>query len=93
VLWSRTLLCRPTQRPGSSLPADILFYLCFFLRQDNCVGGNVGDSFCSMARIGYYDAYSRRRLGQQDVFDDKLLAPLITYLIKNTWMHERCGRG
>ena len=45
-----------------------------------------------MGRIGYFDAYSRRRLGQQDVFDNNLLGPLIDFLIQNTWMHERYGR-
>lgn len=53
--------------------------------------GNVGDSWCSMGRIAWFDAHARAKYGDQTTFDDAILAPLQRDLIKYTWMHERYG--
>lgn len=51
--------------------------------------GNIGDSWCSMGRIGWFDALARQRYGDQQTFDDLLLDPLIGDVIRWTWLHER----
>lgn len=59
---------------------------------DDTTSGNVGDSWCSMARIGYFDALGRKRFGEpQDLeyFNNVVLAPVQRDVIKYTWMHER----
>ena len=55
------------------------------------MNGNIGDSWCAMGRIGYFDALARARVGDQHTFDDILLEPLLTDLLENTWLRERFG--
>mmetsp|Transcript_9666 Transcript_9666/g.28527 ORF Transcript_9666/g.28527 Transcript_9666/m.28527 type:complete len:821 (-) Transcript_9666:30-2492(-) len=52
-------------------------------------GGNTGDSWCSMGRIGWFDALARKRYGDQHTFDSLLLDPLIGDVNRWTWLHER----
>ena len=56
-------------------------------------GGNVGDSWCAMGRIAWFDALSRRRYGDLEGFNSLVLEPLQRLLLGTTWMHERieCG--
>lgn len=59
---------------------------------DDTTSGNVGDSWCSMGRIGLFDALGRKRFGEeQDLqyFNDVVLAPVQRDVIEFTWMHER----
>lgn len=61
---------------------------------DDTTNGNTGDSWCSMARIGWFDAKSRKLLGTADdlnYFDNSILEPIKADLIRDTWMHERYG--
>lgn len=51
--------------------------------------GNIGDSWCSMGRIGWFDALSRKRYGDLATFDDVLLDPLVGDVNRWTWLHER----
>jgi hypothetical protein len=54
----------------------------------------VGDSWCSMARIGWFDAKGRKRFATDadlEYFNSKILAPVQRDVIANTWMHERYG--
>jgi hypothetical protein len=51
--------------------------------------GNTGDSWCSMGRIGWFDALARQRYGDQETFDELLLDPLIGDVNRWTWLHER----
>ena len=54
------------------------------------VGGSVcGDSVVTMGRIGWVDAHARKRVGDSDTFLNKLLRPLQTDLIRDTWLYER----
>eukprot|EP00698_Gefionella_okellyi_P003010 TRINITY_DN12839_c0_g1_i1.p1 TRINITY_DN12839_c0_g1~~TRINITY_DN12839_c0_g1_i1.p1 ORF type:complete len:766 (-),score=178.45 TRINITY_DN12839_c0_g1_i1:39-2336(-) len=55
----------------------------------DCFKENVGDSWCSMGRIGWFDSLARRRMGDQKTFDDILLNPLRDDLLANTWLRER----
>jgi hypothetical protein len=50
-----------------------------------------GDSWCSMGRIGWFDALARRRFGDQEDFDARLMNPLRDDLLRWTWLHERYG--
>lgn len=61
---------------------------------DDTTNGNTGDSWCSMARIGWFDALGRKRLGADEdlkYFNDRILTPVQHDVIANTWMHERYG--
>jgi hypothetical protein len=54
--------------------------------------GNIGDSWCSMARIGWFDARGRKRFGSAAdlaYFNERILAPVQKDVIAHTWMHER----
>ena len=42
-----------------------------------------------MARIGLFDSYSRKRVGDKSGFDNLILNPLREDLIANTWLRER----
>jgi hypothetical protein len=56
----------------------------------DCVHGNIGDSWCSMGRNGWFDALSRVKWGQPvEFFNSELIDPLSLDLRKWTWMHER----
>lgn len=59
--------------------------------KDDTTHGNVGDSWCSMGRIGWFDALARKRYGDQKTFDGMLLDPLIGDVNRWTWLHERFG--
>lgn len=57
--------------------------------KDDTTRGNTGDSWCSMGRIGWFDALARQRYGDQKTFDKLLLDPLIGDVNRWTWLHER----
>jgi len=57
----------------------------------DCVNGNVGDSWCSMARNAWFDAISRSVYGDLDTFDNVLLGPISADLRRWTWLWERYG--
>lgn len=62
--------------------------------KDDTTNGNQGDSWCSMARIGWFDSHARKRLGTGDdlnYVNDRIVSTVQTDVIKNTWMHERYG--
>jgi hypothetical protein len=42
-----------------------------------------------MARIGWFDAHSRRRLNQQEMFHCTLLNPIRDDLLEFLWLNER----
>lgn len=55
--------------------------------------GNVGDSWCAMGRIAWFDAHARKLMGRaadRAAFDAQL-GLLSRDLIADTWMHERYG--
>ena len=59
---------------------------------NDTTSGNIGDSWCSMGRIGLFDALGRKRFGEQqdlEYFNEKVLAPVQRDVIAFTWMHER----
>jgi len=61
---------------------------------NDTTSGNIGDSWCSMGRIGLFDALGRKRFGEQqdlEYFNEKVLAPVQRDVIAFTWMHERYG--
>lgn len=61
---------------------------------DDTTNGNIGDSWCSMGRIGWFDSIGRKLYGTNDdlnYFNNNILNPLINDLNANTWMHERYG--
>jgi len=51
--------------------------------------GNTGDSNCSMARIGWFDALARKRYSDLDTFNTKIMDPLVGDVNRWTWIHER----
>jgi len=57
--------------------------------KNDTTDGNIGDSWCSMGRIGWFDALARKRYGDQATFDELLLDPLIDDVNRWTWLHER----
>ena len=70
--------------------------------RDDCWHQNIGDSWCGMGRIAWFDALSRKRVAQQLYpsqpligkaqlahFNDVLQKPLRDQVLKTTWMHER----
>mmetsp|Transcript_19730 Transcript_19730/g.28382 ORF Transcript_19730/g.28382 Transcript_19730/m.28382 type:complete len:812 (+) Transcript_19730:108-2543(+) len=61
---------------------------------EDTTDGNTGDSWCSMGRIGWFDAVGRKLLGSAEdlnYFNDVVLEPLKRDLNANTWLHERYG--
>lgn len=56
---------------------------------DDTTHGNIGDSWCSMGRIGWFDALARKRYGDLTTFDNLILNPLRDDLNRWTWLHER----
>ena len=79
----------------SSLSHDCHFPRVLAVREQIYYGpsdtthGNVGDSWCSMARIAWFDAHARKRLGDLDAFEKTILAPIQRDLIAYTWLRER----
>jgi len=57
--------------------------------EHDTTGGNQGDSWCTMGRIGWFDALARKRYRDQATFDNLLLDPLIGDVNRWTWLHER----
>jgi hypothetical protein len=57
----------------------------------DCQRGIIGDSWCSMGRISWFDALSRKRYSDRSYFDNTILNPLVDDVIMYTWMHERAG--
>lgn len=55
----------------------------------DCFKQNVGDSWCSMARIALFDSYARRVTGDQATFDNLILNPIRDDVIQYTWLRER----
>lgn len=53
--------------------------------------GNIGDSWCAMGRVGWFDALARKRYRDQVTFDTLLLDPLVRDVNRWTWLHERYG--
>ena len=49
--------------------------------------GNIGDSWCAMGRIAWFDALTRKRLGEADSFTHILLHPLQVCLCWTEWYH------
>ncbi len=62
--------------------------------ESDTTNGNQGDSWCSMARIGWFDAHARKRFGTEEdlaYFNDRIVGHIQKDLLVNTWMHERYG--
>lgn len=55
----------------------------------DCVNGNIGDSWCSMGRNGWFDALTRARYGDVATFYDVIYKPLADDLREFTWLWER----
>ena len=51
--------------------------------------GNVGDSWCAMARNGWFDALARQQTRDAASFSRLLLSPLADDVRTHTWLHER----
>ena len=61
---------------------------------EDTTNGNQGDSWCSMARIGWFDAHARKRFGTEEdltYFNERIVSHIQKDLLVNTWMHERYG--
>ena len=55
----------------------------------DCTSGNTGDSWTAMGRIAWFDSLSRKLYNDSKHFDDVIMNPLISEVIKRTWLHER----
>lgn len=55
------------------------------------INGHVGDSWCSMGRIAWFDGHARKRVGDLKTFNNAVLGPIQRDLLKDTWMRERYG--
>ena len=69
----------------------------------DCFLENIGDSVVAMGRIAWADGHARRRAAtdalragnasyyeaQREVFEDRILAPIVQAIAKNTWLPER----
>lgn len=61
---------------------------------NDCYKGNVGDSWTTMGRIGWFDALARQYQGQPDdayTVNSVLLDPLQDDVFQYTWLRERYG--
>lgn len=54
-----------------------------------CYNGNVGDSSCTMGRIGWADGHVRAVVGDVDTLEQRILEPLRADLFASTWLSER----
>jgi hypothetical protein len=92
---SRKILKRVDQGKCSTASgAGSQFVSELYYGTEDTTGGNTGDSWCSMGRIGWFDALSRKLLGtSQDLeyVEKSILDPLVRDLNQNTWLHERYG--
>ena len=55
----------------------------------DCTNGNIGDSWCSMGRNGWFDALTRKRFSDRTTFNALILDPLIGDVRRWTWLWER----
>jgi len=74
---------------GRCIHGRATFVSELYYGKDDTTDGNIGDSWCSMGRIGWFDALARKRYGDQSTFDNVLLDPLIGDVNRWTWLHER----
>ena len=56
---------------------------------ENCYNGNIGDSSCAMARIGWADGHTRAVVGDIDTLEQLIVEPLRADLFISTWLSER----
>lgn len=80
--------CSAHSGAGSQFVSEIYY------GTEDTTGGNTGDSWCSMGRIGWFDALGRKLYGTVDdlqYVDNYIVNPLVSDLNKYTWMHERYG--
>ena len=56
---------------------------------ENCYNGNIGDSSCTMARIGWADGHARAVVGDIDALEQRIIEPLRADLFISTWLTER----
>jgi hypothetical protein len=56
---------------------------------NDCTNGNIGDSWCSMGRNGWFDALTRKRFSDVATFNNLILDPLIGDVRRWTWLWER----
>ncbi len=56
---------------------------------ENCYNGNIGDSSCTMARIGWADGHARAAAGDIDALEQRIIEPLRADLFISTWLTER----
>jgi hypothetical protein len=59
--------------------------------KDDTTHGNVGDSWCSMGRIEWFDAHARRRMGGPSHLTafNSSLGRIQADLLQDVWLHER----
>jgi hypothetical protein len=63
-----------------------------YYNASNCVINNTGDSAVTMGRIAWQDALARQAVGDEaaiSMFNDVILAPLQSDLLRRTWLPER----
>jgi len=71
-----------------------LTYTCeiYYNGQEDCYikgGTTCGDSVVTIGRIGWADAHARKRVGDQNTFDQILIPPIQGDLLADTWLYER----
>lgn len=59
--------------------------------KEDTTHGNVGDSWCSMGRIGWFDALARKKYSDLETFHNVLYEPIRDDLNRWTWLRERYG--
>jgi hypothetical protein len=74
---------------GGQCRASSTFVSERYYGPEDVTDGNTGDSWCAMGRIAWFDALSRRFVGDVEGFESLLLAPLTKQVRATTWMHER----
>jgi len=74
---------------GRCIHGRATFVSELYYGKHDTTGGNIGDSWCTMGRIGWFDALARKRYGDQATFDNLLLDPLVGDVNRWTWLHER----
>ena len=55
----------------------------------DCYNGNIGDSSCTMGRIGWADGHARAVVGDIDTLEQRIIEPLRADLFISTWLTER----
>lgn len=80
--------CSSASGGGSQWVSEI-----WYGRKDT-TGGNIGDSACAMARIGWFDALARRWVDRSEdlqYFNSRIINPLVKDVNAFTWLYERYG--